>query len=594
MRSYKTILPFLKTRWKRYLFGIIMLMIVDAVNLLVPQIFRYFSDMAVGGLLNQDVLINIILAIVGSGLFMAIGRFIWRNAIYGTSRELEYWLRDKLMKKYLHLDEDYFSTHRTGDLMAHATNDVKNVRLSMGGGVMLLTDSIFMTTLSVVMMVATVGLKSAMVALISLPFLTLAVIAMSKPIRRRNRIVQDAFSDLTTEVQENLSGIRVIKAFASEKNRSESFAKINEEYQKKNNALVRLDALFNPLIRLISGFSFVIFIFYGAREVINGRMSLGDFIAINAYLNMIVWPLVALGMVSNRFQRGIASMSRLNEIFATQPRVKETEDPIPLDNPKGKIEFKNVSFRYRKDLPLVLDNISFINQPGESMAILGKTGSGKSTILELLLRRYDVTHGQILVDDIDIRDLSFDDLYDALAIVPQESFLFSRDIAENVAFSEIEPEKDRVLEATTFSQVIDDIEEMPDGFETIVGERGVTLSGGQKQRVSIARAYYKDSPVLILDDSLSAVDTETESRILDQLVQHDKGLIIVSQRVSTVKGVDQILVLEDGKIRQRGTHEELVQVDGFYQDLYNRQLLESAYDKKDQEVQREWEVEDED
>ena len=588
MKSFKTILPFMRKRWKNYFFGVVMLMMVDAANLMVPQFFRIFSDLAVAGDLNSDNLVRLIMAFFAAGLLMAVGRYLWRNMIFGTSRELEYWLRDKLVLKYLSLDSHYFNHHRTGDLMAHATNDVQNVRFSMGGGIMMATDSLFMTLLTVLMMIWTVGLKNALIALVSLPFLTMAVIFVSKPIRDRNRIVQNSFSDLTTEVQENLSGIRVVKAFASEKNRSASFAEVNEDYRSKNVALVRIDGLFNPLINLISGASFIIFIYYGAQQIIGGRMSLGEFIAVINYLYMIVWPLVAMGMVANNFQRGIASMNRLNEIFSAKPRVQECQMPVALPEPKGRVEFREVSFRYSSDLPLVLDRVSFVLEPGKSLAILGKTGVGKTTIINLLLRRYDVTEGAILLDGIDIRQLTFEDLYNAVSVVSQESFLFSRTIGENIAFSADRGDGGLVREAAIFAQVDGDIAEMPDGMDTIVGERGVTLSGGQKQRVSIARAYYKASPLLILDDSLSAVDTETESRILDQLSKHKKGLLIISQRISTVQACDQILILEEGRIIQRGNHSELMAQEGYYQDLYHRQLLESEYAKIDHEVRSEW------
>ncbi len=583
MKSYKTIIPFLKKNWHHYLIGILMLIIVDAATLIVPQIFRAFTDAMVDGTLNREFIVKLIIYAALIGLVIEVGRYLWVVQIIGTARKLEYWLRDKLFIKYLHFDDEYFHHNRTGDLMARATNDMIAVRGSMAGGIIMITDSIFMTVFTVIMMVYTVGLKTAAISLVSLPFLALAISKIAPPIQRRSRKVQDSFSDVTTEVQENFSGIRVIKAFATEDNRENSFENYNEIYRKKNMDLMRVDALFDPLINFISGISFVVLIYYGATQILNGSMTLGDFVAAVHYLYSIIWPLIAMGLIANTFQKGIASMTRLNEVFASESTVQEKENAAGLKNFSGKITFNDVSFRYGKDLPWILKNVSFELEPGESLAILGKTGAGKSTIIDLILRRYDVTEGEILFDGVDIKDLSFEALYEALSVVPQDGFLFSRSIAENISFSTGDLNMEKIKDAAIFAQVDDDIEDMPEKYETVVGERGVTLSGGQKQRVSIARAYYKDAPVMILDDSLSAVDTETESYILNNLRNHNKGLIMISQRISTVKEADNIIVIEDGKITQMGNHDELIRKDGFYSDLYNRQLLESALSKKKNE-----------
>lgn len=575
MRTYRTIFPFLKKNYWHYIIGIVVLMAVDFANLLIPQIFRSFADLSTTGQLTEENLMALILRLLFIGGIMVVGRFIWRTQIFGTARRMDYWLRDKLFQKYLSLDTDYFNKNRTGDLMARATNDISAVRDSMGGGIMMVIDSLFMTIFTVVMMVSTAGLKTTAVALVSLPFLVIAVVKIIRPLNRRSRIVQDTFGELTTEVQENLSGIRVIKAFAIEDNRSHSFESINEKYSDKVMDLNWVDGLFDPMITLISGFSFFVFIIYGAKGVLSGTITVGSFVAIIQYLDLIIWPLIAMGLVISQFQRGVSSMERLNEIFRTQAKVHENEFATKLDDPKGKVEFKDVSFRYHSDSPWVLKNVSFTLEPGHSLAILGRTGSGKSTLINLLLRRFDVTEGEILVDGVDIRNLTFDSLYRVFGVVAQESFLFSRPIDANIAFSSEEVNDDHVRRAAEFAQVDKDIEAMPQGYKSMVGERGVTLSGGQQQRVSIARAYYKNAPVLIMDDSLSAVDTETESRILAQLSQHKKGLIMVSQRISTVESLEEIIVIEDGRISQRGKHTDLVSQEGFYKELYQLQLLES-------------------
>ncbi|HCX64484.1 MAG TPA: ABC transporter ATP-binding protein [Eubacteriaceae bacterium] len=581
MNAYKTIVPFLKEHWHNYVIGIVLLMLVDTANLLIPQVLRIFTDWAQFGELNTQRIILSVFGVVGMGAFISIGRYIWRNQLYGTAKELEYWLRDQLFLQYLSLDVDYYKHKKTGDLMAHATNDVKAVSQSMGGGIMMIIDSIFMSFLTIIMMIATVGLKTSLIALSALPFISVAIGIMAKPVQRRSRTVQNTFSELTTEVQEHLSGVRVIKATGVEKLRSTLFSGVNQKYRDKNLDLVRINGLFDPVIKLFSGISFVVFMLYGSYQIYQQNITLGDFVAVVNYLQMIIWPMVALGMIANMFQRGIASMQRLNEIYGVHSSIVESDQAVSIEQASGAVRFERVYFRYEEDQPYVLEDVSFTLEKGNNVAILGRTGSGKSTIIDLLLRFYDANSGQVLFSGVDVTTVKLRDLRGAIATVPQDSFLFSKTIADNITFSQSRKvERDTIIEAAKFAKVHEDIMAMPKGYDTLIGERGVTLSGGQKQRLCIARAYLQDAPLLVLDDSLSAVDTETEDEILQHLKELGQSLLLISQRISAVKHADHILVMDEGKIIQEGTHESLLREEGLYRTLHDHQRLESQLDQR--------------
>lgn len=583
MKSFFTLKEFISKHKLSYLFGILWLIIVDSVQLIVPQIYRNLTDDFQNNLLSSQAIIKYTLLIIGTGIVISFGRYLWRIYILGTSRTLEYYLRDKIFNHLLTLSPNYFNTHKTGDLMAHATNDINAVRMALGQGVMMIVDSSFMIILSLIMMVRTTNLKLTAIALFTLPLIIIVVNRFGKIIHKRFRIVQEAFSNLTDTTQESFSGIRVIKSFVQEDLVFENFTKVNNDNLKKNLDLVKVSGTFHPFIQFISSISFLLVILYGGKEVILNKISLGDFIAFNSYLGLLVWPMMALGFVINTLQRGAASMERINNILNEKPEIINIDNPINLENVKGKIEFKNVSFKYPGTNQSALENINFLIKEGQSLAILGRTGSGKTTIVNLLLRLYDISEGSITFDDIEIGDLSLKSLRENIGYVPQDNFLFSTSISENIGFAFDEEISDEEISlAAKMAEVYDNIIDFPNQFDTILGERGVTLSGGQKQRTSIARALIKNPSVIILDDSLSSVDTETEEKILTNLktIMKNKTTILISHRTSTVKDCDQIIYLEEGRIVEQGNHDELLALNGLYANLYEKQLLEEKIDNE--------------
>lgn len=586
MKAFITLKDFFKKHKWSYFFGVIWLLLIDSVQLLVPQVLRKVTNLLQEGLLDHKGLLKYSLLILLTGLLIAIGRYFWRIYIFGTSRKMEHYLRNKLFHHLLTLSPNYYNTHKTGDLMAHATNDINAVRIASGQGIMMAVDATFLTILSMIMMARTTNIKLTLIALITLPFITLTVNKFGKVIYKRFTLVQEAFSNLTDTTQENFAGIRVIKSFVQEDLALEEFSQVNEDNLNKNLALVKVSGIFHPLIQFVSSISFLVVIVYGGRLVMLDAISLGDFIAFNNYLGLLIWPMMAVGWVINILQRGTASMERINTILDEEAEIIDSENAIPLDNVKGKIQFENVEFKYPGAKESVLKDINFTINEGQTLAIVGRTGSGKTSLVSLLLRLYDIDKGRILLDDIDIRDIAIKHLRENIAYVPQDNFLFSTTIGENIgfAFDDGLPEEE-VISAAKAAQVYDNIVDFPEGFDTVLGERGVTLSGGQKQRVSIARALAKNAPILILDDSLSSVDTETEEKILNNLemLTNKKTTIIISHRISTVQDADEIIVLDEGYIIERGTHDNLLEADGLYNYLYEKQLLEEKIYEDSQE-----------
>lgn len=575
MDRYKIIIDFVrKHRW-RYILGVFFILTVDALQLVFPKILGYLVDDLQTMNITAGAITRYIGIIVLVALAIFVFRFLFRIYIFGTEKELERHLRKTLFDHLLTLSPSFYNTHKTGELMAYATNDINAIRASMGMGVLLITDTIFLTIATLFVMLKTIDVKLTLLALIPLPIISVLSIKFGTVVHNRFKDVQEAFASLSDRVQESISGIRVIKSFVQEDEELESFNEISKEAFKKNISLAKLWAVANPFVGLIATISFIIVLAYGGTQVIYGELSLGDFVAFNTYLGMLIWPMMAFGWMINLLQRGKASLDRLNVVLHTQTDIEDI-DPLDIDEIRGEITFKNVTFTYPRSQEPVLKDIDLHIPAGGSLGIIGGTGSGKTTFVNLILRLYDVKDGEILIDGNPIENIPLAVLRENIGYVPQDSFLFSTSIADNIAFSNIHLPMEEIERAANMADIYEDIKAFPDGFDTAVGERGVTLSGGQKQRVSIARALIADPNILILDDSLSAVDTETEENILNNLesVVKRQTSIIISHRVSSIQSTDEIIFLDDGEIVERGTHEELLILRGQYYNLYRKQLLE--------------------
>jgi ATP-binding cassette subfamily B protein len=465
--------------------------------------------------------------------------------------------------------------------MAHATNDINAVRSFIGPAVMYSIDTSIRLIIVLGIMIS-LNLTLTIYALIPLPLLSVLVYKVGKIIHEKFTLIQEKFSDLTTKAQENFSGIRVIKSYVREKNEIKEFGKLSREYLERNMSMIRIQSLIHPILFLITGISTIIVIWAGGINVINGTMTLGEIAAFIVYLEILIWPVIAFGWVINIVQQGEASMKRLNKIFSEPFEIRDSgTTDYSIKDIKGRIVFKNVSFRYGENLPYILKDINLVIPEGSTVAVMGYTGSGKSSFVNLIPRLYDVTGGEVLIDGKNIKTIPLEVLRKNIGIVQQESFLFSDNIYNNISYGLKEADKNKAVEASKIACFDKDVESFPNKYETIVGERGITLSGGQKQRASMARALIIDPKILILDDSFSAVDTHTEEEILNNLKKFMKGRtsIIISHRISTVKDADKIIVLSDGIIAEEGIHEELISLGGIYADLHYKQLLEKELEE---------------
>ena len=585
--AFRRLLPYLFRYKRHFLIGLACVVVTTAIQLLSPWVMRYAIDDLTKGVTRQKLgfyaLVLLGIALVG-GLF----RFLMRRIIIGASRYIEYDLRNDFFAHLERLPLGYFQTHRTGDLMSRATNDLNAVRMMIGPAIMYSANTAILFVVAIALMLS-IDTHLTLIALVPLPFVSISVKLFGTAINRRFERIQAQLSDVSAVVQENLSGVRVVRAYRQERPEIERFRRANQEYLDRNRGLIRLQGFFYPSMSLFLGLGGLLVLWLGSGEVIRHRITLGQFVAFNAYLVMLSWPMIAFGWVTNMLQRGMASWKRMLEVLDAEPGVNDRRarhGALRAEDVRGAIELRDLTFAYNG--ATVLDHVSARIEPGQTVALVGPTGSGKSTLISLLPRLFDPPPGTVFLDGIDVLEIPLAVLRAAIGFVPQEPFLFSETIAENVAFGAdgrgstgMRPAfapsgADAVGRAAAIARLDKDVADFPKGYDTMVGERGITLSGGQKQRTALARAVMIDPRILILDDALSAVDTYTEEEILSRLrgVMRQRTSLLVSHRVSTVKDADQILVLDNGRIVERGRHDELLALDGFYADLYRKQLLE--------------------
>ena len=578
MSTFQFIMKYVKQYKFRYIAGIVTLFVVDIANIYIPKLTGTITDGLTARTMDWNGVVKCLIGILLLGLTLAVGRFLWRFFLFGASRRIERNIRNDMFAHLETLDVEYYNAHKTGDIMTRFTSDLNAVRMAIGPAIIAIFDAVVMTIMVVCQMMLYVNVKLTLLALVPMLLICLGYLYFGNLLEKLYSERQQAVSSLTDFVQESFSGVRVIKAFVRERAQLNAFLKENKNAMDKSLRIAKLQAVLMPLLDVIIGLSSLATLLYGGYLTLIGEITLGRFVAFNQYINMLVWPMLACAESAIMFTQGAASIRRIQEVLNAKTAIEDEEDVLDVEELQGNIEFNGLTFTHLGQEESVLRDIRLKVPAGSTLAIIGRTGNGKSTLVNLLLRLYRTQPGMILLDGNDIGRIPLKTLRENIAYVPQDNFLFSDTLKANIAFGTGKKDINAVIKAAEAACIHDNIIAFPESYDTVVGERGVTLSGGQKQRSSIARALMKDAPILILDDSLSAVDTDTEEHILNNLKENRKGktTIIIAHRISTVQNADMIMVLDGGEAVEVGTHEELLDRRGIYCAMYEKQQLEAA------------------